>query len=286
MRTPPNRGMPVLLMAAMLAAPCWAASAGAVLLAEGGHSEYSIVIPADAAEAEAFAARELRRYMGAVSGAALEIQEDSATGEGPYISIGQTRLAQAAGILPAAQSPQDDQYRIAVQEGNVYIAGARPRGTLYGVYHLLERLGCRWFAPGFRFYKGMHERVPRIEAVQLPAELDIQEQPAFEYRQEFPEHYYLHEPDDMTALIDWCAKNRINTVCVRLNEFSAPWYRVLHPEIARRDLLLSAEGHAFDRFLPRSVYFHDHPEWYGPINGANSDRYFDQFNLSNPRSGG
>lgn len=34
--------------------------------------------------------------------------------------------------------------RAAGQGGDIYIYGTRPRGTMYGVYTMLESLGVRW----------------------------------------------------------------------------------------------------------------------------------------------
>lgn len=262
----------------------YAALIACTALAHGAGMPAAIVLPATPTETEQFAAQALQSYLARISGEVLEIQTEDAATASASLFVGATQAARHAGLLPEARSTEDDQYRIVAQGDHLYLCGARPRGTLYAAYHLLERLGCRWFAPGYRFYKGLHEFVPAGKGWQLEGALDIHETPAFRFRTEFCEHYFLHEPDDVVALIDWAAKNRINTLAVRLNEFSEVWYRILYPEIARRDLMLTAEGHAFERFLSRSVYFQDHPEWFGPINGQNSDHYFDQFRLTHPKA--
>ncbi len=46
-----------------------------------------------------------------------------------------------AGDLPGGQ----ESFRVTVHDGTAAIAGASPRGVLYGVYGLLERLGCGFF---------------------------------------------------------------------------------------------------------------------------------------------
>ena len=243
-----------------------------------------IQVPAAPDPAERFAASELQNYLQQMAGVEFPISESHGPAQGIVVHVGRTSGALSEGVVPESRYPEDDQYRIVLRGKQLYLAGSSPRGTLFAVYDLLERLGCRWFAPGYRFYKGIHETVPPRESLVLDDTSDILERPDFKFRQEFVEHYYLHEPDDVVSLIDWCAKNRINTLTVRLNELSPAWYRVLEPECAKRGLLLTAEAHAFDRFLPRSMYFHDYPEWYGHVNGERSDRYFDQFCLTNPEA--
>lgn len=261
-----------------------AAAGDTVVLAECDSSPYVIVIADSPGEAEQFAASELQKYVKHMAGAELPIKAESEPHDGPRILIGRVAAADDSGFIPKARYKEDDAYRIGFRADDLYIVGSRPRGTLFGVYDVLERLGTRWFAPGYRFYKGMHESVPPRSRLTLPASLDVSEMPAFKFRQEFVEHFYLHEPDDVVALVDWAAKNRINAVAVRVNEFSAPWYRVLAPEMARRDLMLAVEGHGFERFLSRSTYYHDHPDWFGPVKGENSDHYFDQFRLTDPEA--
>lgn len=257
------------------------ASPDEIVLVANGECGIVLSIPANADPAERFAAGELQRYVERITGAIPPIENDVESAAGTVVHIGATAVAVTEGVVSARRYPEDDQYRIVVRGDDVFLAGCSPRGTLFAVYDWLQRLGCRWFAPGYRFYKGMHETVPAVSSLSIHKKLDITEVPDFKFRQEFPEHYYLHEPDDVVALIDWCAKNRINTVTVRLNELSDAWYRVLEPECTKRGLMLTAEAHAFDRFLPRSRYFHDHPEWYGHVDGEYSDRYFDQFCLTN-----
>ncbi len=261
----------------------WATmSAAEPLELAGTDAPYRIVLPSRPDPIETFAAEELQRYLAEMTGQTLPVAREDDGGEGPALFVGATGAGQA--VAPDPRHPQDDAYAIRTDGENVVLAGCRPRATLFAVYDLLERLGCRWFAPGFRFYKGMNERVPRTGSAVLDAPLDVRAEPALFLRAEFPEHSFLDEPDDVVALIDWCAKNRINFFVVRLNEFSDAWYRVLEPECARRGLLLAAEAHGYNRFLPRSRYYRLHPEWFGPVNGQNSDRYFDQFDTQNPEA--
>jgi len=255
-----------------------------LVLVKDGKSQYTIVIPAKAVPAEVFAASELQRYLHKMTGTQLPLVNEEEQGNGPVVSVGATKQAERAAAVPRRRYPQDGSYRLYSAGPNIHVVGCSPRGTLYAVYDMLERLGCRWFAPGYDFYKGMNDLVPKRDDIVITTPLDVTEKPDFKVRAEFPEHYFLHGPDNVVALVDWCAKNRINTFSVRLNEFTDPWYRVLEPECSKRDLMLIADAHGFERFLPRDVYFPDHPEWFGPVNGKYSDHYFDQFRVGHPEA--
>lgn len=256
-----------------------AAESRQLAIIQDGTTSFVIGLPHNAGAIEQFAASELQRYVAQMTGVELPLQTAADPASARVMVVGAS-----PDVVPERRYPEDDQYRICVRGDDIYLSGCSSRGTLFAAYDLLQRMGCRWFAPGYRFYKGMHESVPAKSTITVDAELDVNEVPDFKFRQEFPEHYYLHEPDDIVALIDWCAKNRVNTLTVRLNELSTAWYRVLAPECAKRGLMLTAEAHAFDRFLPRSRYYQQHPEWYGHVNGEYSDRYFDQICLTNPEA--
>ncbi len=67
-----------------------------------------------------------------------------------------------------------DELRIAVRDGILWVDGGE-RGVLYGVYELLERLGCRFFAKDC-------ELLPKADVLTLPADTEIRQKPLFEYR--------------------------------------------------------------------------------------------------------
>ena len=274
-------GLRLAAIVGVLAAPCFG---DAFTVVDGGKGGTPIIVPRNPAPAELFAAQEFQRYVKLISGVSLAIVHEEVAAEGPAVHVGATEAVVASGLMPRPRCEEDDNYSIRNVGDSLYVVGCRPRGTVYAVYDLLERLGCRWFAPGYRFYKGLHEYVPRRASLELGLPLDVTETPDFKIRSEFPEHSHLHEPDDVVALIDWCAKNRINMVTVRLNELTDVWYGILEPQCARRDLMLTAEAHGYDRFLSRTTYFPDHPEWFGPVDGEYSDHYFDQFTTTNEQA--
>src|SRR5207247_1764013 len=94
------------------------------------------------------------------------------------------------------------------------IAGGRPRGTLNGVYALLEeKLGGRWFTPEL-------EVVPRLDRLRL-AELNERVVPALDNRD-----VYWRE---MMRNADFAARHRLNGQHYGLKEKHGGAYTVYFP---------------------------------------------------------
>src|SRR4051812_1710885 len=88
-----------------------------------------------------FAADELARHVELICGAVLPRMT------GTPATSGTVAVHLGVGLddpeLPPATSGHDG-YRLLVRDDRVVVDGATSRGVLYGVYDLLERLGCRW----------------------------------------------------------------------------------------------------------------------------------------------
>lgn len=222
------------LLALFLAA---AAASGADLV-RGGRSPYTIVVSAQAPPAERRAAEELQRYVREISGAELHIADDSRTVRGPMVLVGGSRaLARVAPSLP----PKDlgpEGFVIETRGRHLVIAGRGQRGTMYGVYEFLERLGVRWFTTEVT-------RVPRLPTIPLGA-LRIRQEPAFEYREPF-----FTEAFDR----DWAARNRANGNHAKLDA-STGGKIGYYPFV-----------HSFNQLVPPEKYFAEHPEYFSLIDG-------------------
>ena len=146
-------------------------------LVQAGKSAYVIVVGADASPAERFAAEELVSHLEEMSGAKLPIVTDAGELPARAILLGQSRYVKdnLLGVVVDWKQLGKEGCLLRTAGDRLIIAGGYPRGTLYGVYALLEDyLGCRWFAPDTRV-------IPKRETVSVPP-LDTTEQPAFEYR--------------------------------------------------------------------------------------------------------
>jgi hypothetical protein len=221
----------VCLLAAALPA------ASGITVVERGKSPYTIVLPADAIPSEKRAAEELQRFLGEMSGARLPVATAPVTGR---------RIV----LEPAAMGGEE--FRLQIRGQDLAIAGGRPRGILYGVYTLLDRLGCRW-------YTREVSRIPRTPTIRFDR-LDERGKPAFEYREPF-----FTEAWDK----DWAARNRTNGNRQQLDESTGGRVRY-HPFV-----------HSFNEILPPDRYFADHPEYYSLIDGKRR-RERSQLCLTNP----
>lgn len=115
------------------------------------------------------AADELARYLGLMLSVRIEVKTvepgSAIDAKAPAIGIG--RLAGDWGLKMEKQSRARDGFRYGVVNGRLAIVGESPQGELHGVYDLLERFGCGWFAPG-----AVGEVIPRMKTISLPDDLD------------------------------------------------------------------------------------------------------------------
>ncbi len=171
-----------------LTAAVWAGEA-AVLVREG-EAQGAIVLHADAGESERWAAEELQTHLREMSGAELPIREG---GEG-VVYLG--RAAVEAGLIDGIDGLGTDGFAIRTRGAAVGIAGSPVRGTMYGVFTLLDELGCRWWTP-------TESTIPQRDTVRVEP-TDRSEVPPLEYRDMM--YYEMWGRDGQI----WAARNRIN----------------------------------------------------------------------------
>lgn len=182
-----------------------AAFADKCIIAKDGRPEAVIVINKNAPAPVRFAAAELKHYLDRITGGSFQITNVLPAGDNGIF------LGEAANVklIQGMKDIKRDGYMIKADSGNLYIAGIDDdgtyadinakleavkkasyesrkslmapdnwsfnRGTLYGVYRLLEQLGVRWFMPGPE-----GERIPTLKDLSL--ENEIKENPHFETR--------------------------------------------------------------------------------------------------------
>lgn len=195
-------------------------------LVKGGRSEYSICLAANPSPSERRGADEFQRFVAEMSGARLPVLP-RCEGNGPFVRVGG-----GEGFGP-------EEYRLRTSGRDVVIEGGRLRGTMYGVYALLEELGCRWFTPEV-------SRIPKQSTIEITV-LDERGKPAFEYR----EPYFTEAFDK-----DWAARNRTNGAFSRLDESTGGKVEYF-PFV-----------HSFESLIPPRQYFKEHPEYFSLIDGA------------------
>ena len=156
-------------------------------LVRDSRSPFHIVHAADAPRSVRTAAQELQRYVERSTSAKLPITAGDAPARSPFIVLGDTPAARAAGIS-TADLPLEG-FRLLSRDGNLFIVGFDTRdgettpeggtstGRLNGVYTFLEDyLNVRWLLPG-----PLGEDVPSQATVIVPA-MDRTEQPLFRNR--------------------------------------------------------------------------------------------------------
>jgi len=143
-----------------------------VRIAQDHVSDWRIVCPPPASPAIDWAATELQSYLAQISGCKLPIVK-RVRGK-PALAIGlRPELAPDDRALLPPPAKGYDGYAVAIvpatrkTPARIVIAGDNSRGVIYGVYDVLERLGCRWFYPTQD--AADPEVVPRQATLSLPA---------------------------------------------------------------------------------------------------------------------
>ncbi len=239
-----NRAM--LSTLGLLLASYWCAGgdepapAGGLLIAADGRSEFRIVVADGASAGTRRGAHELQRFLAEITGATLPIVSDTQA-VGPHeIIVGNNAHVAQSGLSIAADRLGPEGYVLKSNDKHLVIAGGEPRGSMYGVYGLLqEHLGCRWFTPTV-------SRIPKQARLELPA-LDETRGPALEYRDTF--EYECFDPD-------WSCRNRMNGSWKLTKEHGG--------SVKFGGGLF---GHSAYTLLPPEKYFAEHPEYYSLVNG-------------------
>jgi len=229
----------LLLALAVLCATASARTRGKLVLVENGKSDFVIVIGAKASPSEQHAAQELQTFLAEMSDAKLPIVSDDGPMRPHEIILGDNRHLSQSGIKVNFEKLGDEGFNLRVTDRLVAIAGGRLRGTMYGVYTLLEDyLGCRWFSSDV-------SRIPKLDCVAL-GRLNDTQVPALEYREPF----YIDAFD-----ADWAARNKMNSASARLD--------------APRGGKITYKGfvHTFYPLLPPDQYFAQHPEYFSLVKG-------------------
>jgi hypothetical protein len=227
---------------------------GVLTLASEGKSRYQIVVATNAPSADQYAAEELQRYLERLSGAKLAIVPDTIAVSSREILIGDNAHARQLGLNADFSRLGSEGFILRSDHDRLLVAGGEPRGTLYGVYTLLEeKLGVRWFTPEL-------EVAVRTNRLLLP-ELNETRVPPLEYREVFW--------TEMTRNADFAARHRLNGDHYHLTAKHGGPSVVYFPFV-----------HSMDELIPQALYS-EHPEYFPLIGGKRASGYVQRC-LSNP----
>ncbi len=234
----------------LLARPSGAPAA--VTLANQGKTAYRIVVAADAAPADRYAAEEFQRYVAKISGAELPIVTDVEKPVSREVLLGDSSRVRKLKLDGSKAGRDGFIWKTAGRR--LIIVGDKPRGTLYGVYTLLEeQFGVRWFTPEL-------EVVPRTNRLVVPT-LNATRVPALEYREVFW--------TEIMRNADFAARHRLNGHHYPLADKHGGRFAVYQPFV-----------HSFDALVPPDL-FKEHPEYFPFIDGKRASGYVQRC-LSNP----
>lgn len=232
------------------------ADASPLLLVKNGVTRHTIVLASGASLSEKHAAEELQKFIQEMSGAKLPIVDEDKAPKSRLVVIGRGKVQERLAPGIAFDKLGDEGFALRRVGDSIVIAGGRLRGTMYGIYYLLDEvLGCRW-------YTSFVSKIPESKTIRIDR-LDIVSRPDFEYRQPF-------YSDAFDA--DWAARNRTNGgFLTRLD--------------AKRggSIAYNHFCHTFEEMVPPGKYYQAHPEYYALTGGVRAGGQFDgQLCLTNP----
>jgi hypothetical protein len=203
-----------------------------------------------ATPAEITAFNELKHYLGQITGCKSKIDNKK-------IILGKNKHSRNFFGDKLLNSLGKEEFVIkSDKNGNIFIVGGRPRGTLYGVYYFLDNiLGIHWYTPEYTF-------IPKRKNIILPP-LNINEKPAFKFRRR---SHSFGTWALTKGIVDptWAARNKLN------NNGSI--------QGKKESKILDRYGkgvyfappypcHALFLLIPPQKYFKQHPEWWALQDG-------------------
>lgn len=253
-----NRLLSIALGLALTLATIPASAQELPLAVRGQAATCTIVRPAHASPSQVYAAEELQRFTEQLTGVKLPIVTDEGSLPARSVVLGDTRFTtQLLGIPAEVNDLGEDGFRLVRRGERLLVLGGPVRGTLYGVYELLERFGgCRW-------YSSWHSAIPHRDTFAVPA-LDETQKPAFALREPF--WFDLFNGD-------LAARNKVNGNAMHLDD--------RHGGHSYRFGGGLGSCHTFNTLCSPDDHFATHPEYFSEVNGKRV-RDNTQLCLSNP----
>ncbi|MDP4679909.1 MAG: DUF4838 domain-containing protein [Cyclobacteriaceae bacterium] len=210
------------LILVVLCFVCLSCKKSELILVQGQTHNYQIVISEDANLDEQKAAFTLQKYIEAMSGKKLPIISETDLASEKSIWVGATLKTKGLDL-----EPSEIIYKV-IGEGLI-VAGGNSKSTLNAVYTFLENeLGCRFYAPDV-------EMIPKGKKITLPIDLNYSYTPKITTRTVHSQLFYEDQ--------DFADKRKVTTE-------------------AFPDYVPSARVHTFHHFMPKEMYYDDHPEYY------------------------
>lgn len=215
----------------------------------------------------------------AISGAVFQVHERAPArvgGNTPAIVLGTQAGDFACAAPPDPCLDPFDGFAIRTHGAQLLVRGHNSRSVLYGVYALLESLGCEFVEPGI-------EKIPRCPVLKV-SPLNKTEVCSFPLRNIFRVigftgrgKFRFLEPDIAVPQIDWMAKRRLNHYVFYVDYYRFDLWekyklQVLDP-LLDRGFDIELTHHSIHYFCPPDAahdygnygpetYRTQHPEWF------------------------
>jgi hypothetical protein len=200
---------------------------------------WELVVAPEAGPGVRYAAEEFQHFCALATGSRLPIVTRAHQGR-PALYLGPSSAMRNSPVGFSVTDFAPEEYRIVLRPAGIAVAGGSPRGTLYGVYALLEDHF------GVRFLTAAHTHVPALTSPHWVGPLDRQYRPPLLLRWS----YY----QENARAPEFATRMRINAITddPRLGGRS-------------RQRLIS---HSFHRQIPSARYGLEHPDYYALRDGV------------------
>jgi hypothetical protein len=237
----------------------------------------TIIVSSTPTRVERFAAWELSKYLAAATGIDATVVHGAPAAPAGLVfwvgaRTGDDRLARDRFPLARLGDAKliEDGVCIDGDDKQVLLVGQGERGALNAVYTYLESVvGCHWPEPG-------RDSIPHIPEWK-PAKVRLVTNPQFAWRA-WGNHGH-HTKEDFLKIIDWQAKNRMNSFQLFPTPYSEDRDFVINA-VLDRGLLPNIGGHSRDFFLSGKKYLPEHPDWFSFDEGKRTE----QLNYANEAS--
>lgn len=207
-------------------------------LSVDGKTDYVIVTPRKPSLSVSRAAKELRTFLGQITGGDFRIVTEEVRVREHEIVLGAPSRLERLKVRVDTAALGLEGYVLKTVGQTLVIAGSDVRGVMYGVYGLLtDHLRCRWFTPEV-------SNIPRAPTLRIPR-LDETVVPALEYR--WPAVRDCYDAD-------WCTRNRVNVGPKLGDEHGG-------------SVKFCGWAHTFESLVPVDKYFEEHPEYFAQVDG-------------------
>jgi len=173
-----------------------------------------------------YALRDLRDYLQKMTGAqfpltALDANAKSGVFAGTFAQFPNFK-PQQANSQKAMASTDPEAFVIEAQGDRLFILGKSDLGLMAGIYSFLDRLGCKWFAPGTEW-----ENVPQLNGLVLDSKLNLASAgPSYKARFYFSTYgpnTKMDQPGERDRLyLLWSLRNRMGGSDYTVNHHNAP----------------------------------------------------------------